>query len=132
MLTQYGNLKKSRSARYVRRNDTAKKTGAAVSAAKKAAEYIDLHYTEKFSLDRIAAALFLNKIYLSKCFKQATGSTLLQYHNRVRCENACELLTGTDLSVEIVSDRVGFATASHFSRVFRSFYGCSPSEYRRR
>ena len=101
-------------------------------AAEKAIAYIQTHYAEKFSLDQIATALFLNKIYLSKCFKQATGVTLLQYHNRVRCEAACALLEHTDLSVEIVSDRVGFATPSHFARIFRGVYACSPTEYRKK
>lgn len=101
-------------------------------AADKAIDYIRTHYTEKFSLDRIAGALFLNKIYLSKCFKQVTGVTLLQYFNRVRCEKACELLMDSTLSIEIISDRVGFAIPSHFARIFRGIYGCSPSEYRKK
>lgn len=109
-----------------------KESRAHRAAADRATEYIQAHYTEKFSLEQIANALFLNKIYLSKCFKQATGGTLLQYHNRVRCEKACELLKNPDLSIEIVSDRVGFATPSHFARIFRGIYGCSPSEYRKK
>ena len=107
------------------------KRGAPFVIAEKAKDYILTHYAEKFSLDQMANALFINKIYLSKCFKQATGETLLQYHNRIRCEKACALLKETSLSVEIISSRVGYATASHFARIFRGIYHCSPMEYRK-
>lgn len=105
--------------------------GAQAATAKKAADYIEAHFTEKFSLERMAAALFINKIYLAKCFKRVTDYTLLQYHNLVRCEKAAELLRTTDLSIEIISGQVGYATASHFSRTFRTVYHCSPMEYRK-
>ncbi len=105
--------------------------GAKRDLAMRAEAYIQKHFTQKFSLDQIAEALFVNKIYLSKCFKEITGGTLLHYHNQVRCEKACELLRETELPVEVISDRVGFATASHFARVFRTFYRCSPTEYKR-
>ena len=93
--------------------------------------YLETHYQEKFSLDGLASALFVNKVYLSKVFKQQEGVTLLSYHHRFRCERACTLLRDTDWSVEAIGCYVGYATASHFARVFRSFCGCSPSAYRK-
>ena len=105
--------------------------GARQELVSRAEKYIHSHFSDKFSLDQIAEALFVNKIYLSKCFKDITGSTLLRYHNGIRCQEACRLLRETDLPVEIVSDKVGFATSSHFARVFREFNRCSPTEYRR-
>lgn len=105
--------------------------GASAELAARARTYIDEHYTEKFSLDGLAAALFVNKIYLSKSFKKATGETLLGYHNRKRCEEACRLLRTTDLNAEIIGSRVGYVTPSHFARVFKSIYGISPTAYRK-
>ena len=113
------------------RPDLVKWLGAKGELAARARAYIQSHYTEKFSLDQMAEALFVNKIYLSKCFKQITGDTLLHYHNQTRCERARALLLGTELPMEVIGDRVGFATPSHFARVFRSLYGCSPTEYKR-
>ena len=106
--------------------------GASTDIAKRASKYIEEHYTDKFSLDRIADALYINKIYLSKSFKAATGSTLLAYHNKVRCEHAAELLRDTDLKVEIIGSMTGYVTPSHFARVFKSIYGYSPTEFRAR
>lgn len=104
--------------------------GARHHASSRAKEYIDEHYSEKFSLEEIADALYINKIYLSKCFKDTTGDTLLHYHNKVRCRHACELLSDPSLSIDAISHNVGYATSSHFARIFRSIYNCSPTQYR--
>ena len=85
----------------------------------------------KFSLDTIANALFLNKIYLAKCFKSTTGETLLKYLNRVRCREASKLLKETDLSIELIGNKVGYETASHFVHKFKGFYKCTPLQYRK-
>ena len=94
-------------------------------------KYIEENSHEKYSLDAVASALFLDRIYLSKCFKEATGMTMLGYHNKVRCEEAARLLLETDLNIEVIGSMVGYVTPSHFTRVFRSILGCSPSEYRK-
>lgn len=103
-----------------------------VELAARAKNYIGEHYTEKFSLDALASALFVNKIYLAKTFKEVTGSTLLRFFNETRCREACRLLAETDLNIEIIGNQVGYSTASHFAKQFRSSCGCTPSEYRKR
>ena len=93
-------------------------------------KYIAEHYTEKFSLNAIAKTLYIDKIYLSKTFKEVNGETLLACHNRIRCEEAARLLRETVLSVEIISEKVGFSTPSHFTRVFKNYFKTTPSKYR--
>ena len=99
--------------------------------ARKAAEYISEHFAEDFSVDDIANALFLNKSYLMRAFKEQTGMTLLQYLNITRCERAKKLLADTDMIIEGIAYEVGYVTASHFTRVFKSIVGVTPSKYRR-
>lgn len=96
-----------------------------------AEEYIRAHYTEKFSLAALAEALHVDKSYLLRTFKQVTGNTLLEYHNRVRCEAAKELLTRPELTAAYIASAVGYVSASHFSQVFRRLTGKTPSEYRK-
>ena len=105
--------------------------GAKPALAAKAEAYIREHYVSKFSLDTMASALYVDKIYLAKTFKEVTGMTLLKFHNKVRCDAAAALLRETDLHIEVIGSRVGYATPSHFARLFRSIYGCSPSSYRK-
>lgn len=98
--------------------------------AQSARQYIDAHYTEKFSLKELAGALFVDGSYLERVFKRETGSTLLWYHNYVRCEEAKRLLEDPSLPVAWIADQVGDGSPSHFSRIFRKYIGCSPTEYR--
>ena len=104
--------------------------GAKKELVNSARQYIEEHSAEKFSLKTLSGALFVNGSYLLRTFKEATGTTLLWYHNHVRCERAKQLLTQNDLSVSDVGERTGFSSSSHFSRVFKKMVGMSPSEYR--
>lgn len=104
--------------------------GAKKELAESAKQYIREHYTEKFSLETIANVLFVNDSYLLRAFKDSTGRTLLQYHNYTRCLAAQKLLTQQELSISYISHSVGYCTPSHFARVFKKIFGCTPSEYR--
>ena len=99
---------------------------------KAAQAYMEAHSAEKFSLDEMAKALFVNGSYLLRAFKRHTGMTPLSDHHVVRCRKAKELLTETKLSVSRVGETVGFVSSSHFSHIFRKTEGCTPSEYRNR
>ena len=101
------------------------------SLSKAAQHYIEDHITEKFSLQEMADALFVNGSYLLRAFKRYTGMTPLCYHHLVRCSRAKELLLHTDQSITEIGEAVGFVSSSHFSHVFRKTLGCTPSEYRK-
>lgn len=92
---------------------------------------MEAHSEEKFSLEKMAKALYVNGSYLLRTFKQYTGMTPLNYHHRLRCAKAKALLAQTDLSVSQVGEAAGFVSSSHFSHIFRKTEGCTPSEYRR-
>jgi len=95
-----------------------------------AREYIDMHSAEKFSLDAIAKALFVNGSYLLRIFKARTGCTLLWYHNFVRCQQVKALLAIPSISISEAGEQAGFASSSHFSHVFKKMTGMTPSQYR--
>lgn len=97
-----------------------------------AQRYMEEHYREKFSLSRIADALYVNGSYLLRTFRAQTGQTMLWYHNHVRCEKASEMLANTRKTISDISEEVGFTTTSHFSHVYRRMTGISPTEYRAR
>ena len=98
--------------------------------AQAASQYVDVHYKEKFSLRKMADELFVDGSYLLRVFKRYTGSTLLAYHNRVRCEHAKEMLAATRECVSDIGEAVGFVSSAHFSHVFKKTEGCTPTEYR--
>lgn len=108
-----------------------KQTGGAALAAA-AQRYLEEHSRERFSLEQLAGALFVNGSYLMRVFRRHVGTTPLSYHHMLRCRAAEELLTGTDKSISEIGETVGFVSSSHFSHIFRKLEGCSPREYRLR
>lgn len=109
-----------------------RQTSTKNAIAQQAIAYLKAHYTEKFSLDEMASALFVNKHYLSRVFKKETGLTPLQYHHRLRCEKAVELLSDPRYTIAGVALNCGFHSAAHFTRIFKLYKGLTPSEFRRK
>lgn len=101
--------------------------GDLIEAAK---AYMDAHSAEKFSLEKMAGALYVNGSYLVRAFKRCTGRTPLEYHHLMRCEKAKDMLRGSDLTISEVGEAAGFVSSSHFSHIFRQIVGCTPSAYR--
>ena len=102
--------------------------GARLIQATKA--YITAHSREKFSLQAVADALYVNKCYLLRQFRARTGGTLLGFHNQVRCEHAKQMLSDTALSISEVGEAVGFVSSAHFAHVFKKTVGMTPTVYR--
>ena len=108
---------------------TKQDSGAELSAAVQA--YIEAHSAEKFSLEKMAKALFVNGSYLTRAFKSHTGMTPLTCHHRIRCAKAKELLELSNLTVSQVGEAVGYVSSSHFTHIFRKLEGCTPSDYQK-
>ena len=103
---------------------------AALSAAAQA--YIEAHSAEKFSLAKMAKALYVNGSYLTRAFKRHTGLTPLTYHHQLRCAKAKELLERSPLTVSQIGEAVGYVSSSHFTHIFRKLEGCTPSEFQKK
>ena len=64
--------------------------------------------------------------------KALTGRGVNDYINRIRIEQAMQLLANTDLSVTEISERTGFSSSRYFSTSFKQFTSMTPSEYKER
>ena len=104
--------------------------GSSAALADAARLYIEIHSADKFSLQAVADALFVNGSYLLRAFKAYTGHTLLWHHNFTRCERAKALLLDFDLSMSKVDEEIGFVSSAHFAHVFKKMTGVTPTEYR--
>lgn len=92
--------------------------------------YISAHYADEITLGTIAQVVHLSPYYISKLFKKTTGENFIDYLTSVRMERAMELLTSPDVRVYDVAEQVGYKSTKHFSQVFRTYTGKTPSEYR--
>lgn len=90
--------------------------------------HIQEHLNEDLTLDRLAGEFFLNKHYLGRVFKKATGFTLNEYIIKCRIMKACELLKA-QMPVSLAGEMVGYGNCSHFIRTFKKLTGLSPKQY---
>jgi AraC family transcriptional regulator len=84
---------------------------------------------EKLPLSAIAGELGVSAAHLARSFKQIEGSTLYQYHLNLRLSEALESLYKCEDVTGLAFD-LGFSSHSHFTAVFRSRFGITPSQYR--
>ncbi len=93
--------------------------------------HLESHYSEDLSLDALAESLGYNKSYLCVAFKKDTHFTILDCLNMIRIRRAAELIVYSDHSLTQVADLCGFASVSHFNRVFLKYVGTTPGQCRR-
>ena len=93
-------------------------------------QYINTHYNEKITLDSLSYQVYLSPTYLSRIFKEETGSTVTEYTTSVRIDRSKELLRTKALSIADIAQMVGFEDQSYFSRIFKKTAGISPMAYR--
>lgn len=93
--------------------------------------YIRENY-RTLTLAALADTFHYSKPHLCTLIKQNTGLSFTALIKKIRMNRAVEYLLGTELSIGEVAELVGYHSTDHFSRVFRSAYGVSPQEYRRR
>jgi xylan 1,4-beta-xylosidase len=98
---------------------------------KKILSFVNEHYAESPSLNKIAEIVYVSPYYLSHFFTQAMGMTYSQYLNYVKVSMAKQSLSSTDDTIIDILSRSGFSKAKTFNRVFKAIVGCSPSDYRK-
>lgn len=95
-------------------------------------KYVKEHISERITADEISSALFFSRPYLSKEFKKESGMTLTDFILKEKTKEAKRLLKFSNKSITEIALYLSFSSASHFSRVFKSYEGCTPREYRER
>ncbi len=83
------------------------------------------------SVTSLAKEAGMSRSAFAREFKTALDLTPMDYVSRVRLNLAHRLLLSTGIRVEIVAATVGFNSRSHFSRLFREYFGTDPSSLRR-
>ena len=91
--------------------------------------YIEQNYTHGVTLDDICKNMNVSKQYCMRVFKKYMNTTINDYILGLRMRHAAYLLGSTYMNVSQTADYLGFSSTSYFSRVFKSYYGISPSDY---
>lgn len=93
-------------------------------------QYIQHNY-QTVTLASLAELFHYSEPHLCTLIKQNTGHTFTGLIKRLRLAEAIDYLTNTNLKIGEIAEKVGYNSADHFSRVFRSTYKMSPQEYRK-
>ena len=56
-------------------------------------EYLDIHFSEKISIDDLSEKLYVSKYHLMREFRQQTGKTIHGYLTERRIEAASEMIS---------------------------------------
>lgn len=95
-----------------------------------AAAYIREHCAMNLRLDFIAEQFGKSGNQLSYLFYAYRGIRPIGYLIECRLEAACELLSGSSLSIREIARRIGYSDPLYFSRLFKKHRKCSPCAFR--
>lgn len=102
--------------------------------ARDAVLFIERHYQEPVTLDEIASAIHVSKSECCRCFKKSLHTTPFEYLMRYRIFMASVKIrqdSQKQMSFSELATTVGFNNVSYFNKVFKTFLGCTPTEYRK-
>lgn len=103
------------------------KTNEIYSTAKK---YIDDNFTKIKSIDDICRNLYISHYYLTHLFKEYSGISPLKYLIIKRIEFAKHLLLCSDLPIEEIAFKCGYAEVNSFIKTFKKIESVTPAAYR--
>ena len=95
-----------------------------------ALRFIERKCLDPISLSDVARAVGKSPSYVTTLLKRATGKSVVEWIIAGRLSEACNRLIHTDEMVEVVAERVGYADATHFIRLFRRAHGLTPAAWR--
>ena len=85
---------------------------------------------ENFVVDDICKTIGILRVQLYRKVKALLGYNVNDYIMSVRLQKAKYLLAKEDLSIAEIAYQVGFSSQAYFSKLFKSKFGCTPSEFR--
>lgn len=92
----------------------------------------ELHssYNVKWSISELSNMCNLSAFQFIRNFKAHTGMTPIDYLIKIRIDKAKEFLLSSSLSINEISEILGYENAFYFSRIFKRKEGVSPEKYR--
>ena len=101
------------------------------SVVRKCEDWLKENYKETNAIRRVVEHAAIPERTLKRRFKTATGTTLIEYTQNLRIEEAKRLLEGEQMPVDKISIEAGYEDQSFFRRLFKRLTGLTPSQYRR-
>lgn len=97
----------------------------------KVISHIENNISKEFSNESLADIANMATNAFSRLFKEYTGDTLQTFIRKKRINAACLLLLHSDLNIDNIAEKTGFANRYHFTRIFSKVTGSAPAKYRK-
>lgn len=101
-----------------------------MAALKKTLNYMRDNYRRRITVKELAANSYLGESRFFQIFKKYTGSSPLNYLNKLRMEKAKALVIFSHMSISQIADYLGYESVHYFSRAYKKYYDTPPSEDR--
>ncbi len=95
---------------------------------KETIEHIKQNINKPISVDDLAGKFGLSKFYYCREFKKMTGYTIINYINLQKCMKARNLILSSEYKIKDIARMTGFENMSYFSRTYKKYMGCLPSQ----
>lgn len=125
------NLDRKRTADEYQRDGTQVRSAVYPASMKAVIEVMLANCEEQISMEAICDAAGYHPRQVQRQFRQWAGCSPTVYYRRIRLEKAMGLIRHSSLPILEIATLTGFSTASHFSRLFKEFFGKSPMSIRR-
>jgi AraC family transcriptional regulator, arabinose operon regulatory protein len=84
----------------------------------------------ELSLQDLSRQFHLHPTYISNRFKELFGKSPIQVQRELKVNRAKKLLKSSELSVTEIAQSIGFSSMPGFTRLFKTYVGISPTQYR--
>jgi transcriptional regulator GlxA family with amidase domain len=101
------------------------------SAVRQCEQWLGKHYRRSDALTQVASVAGVPERTLKRRFKAATGTTLINYVQSLRVEEAKRQLEAEDASFEEIAADLGYENLAFLRRLFKRTTGLTPGQYRR-
>ncbi|EAX1293887.1 AraC family transcriptional regulator [Salmonella enterica] len=89
---------------------------------------IEMKYTENLNVEQLAAEANMSVSAFHHNFKAVTSTSPLQYLKSYRLHKARMMMIHDGMKASVAAMRVGYESASQFSREFKRYFGVTPGE----
>lgn len=93
--------------------------------------YMNTHFGEKLTIDRMAEYTALSSSYFRHLFKENTRIPFKSYLTHLRISQAKKMLLASEKSIDQIIQEVGYSNVNQFYTSFKKHMCMTPAEYRR-
>lgn len=85
-----------------------------------------------YPLEELCDSIPYSRVHVNRLFKQYMNTTIGDYFVKIKLKYACHLLETSNFTILYIASQIGYSSLSHFNRIFKKLYNCTPKEYRQK